>query len=91
MQTTDRHASERLQPVPLGQSLEHGLSTLIRWLLAGTLIVAGLTILAIFCLFLLRIINGVSPLHPLLGLIACALCALINAKLFSLASHVLVV
>lgn len=67
------------------------MSTLIRWLLAGTLIVAGLTILAIFWLFLLRIINGVSPIHPLLGLIACALCALIGAKLFSLASHVLVV
>ena len=89
MQTTGRRASERLQPVPLGQSLEHGLNTLIRWLFAGTLIVAGLTILAIFCLLLLRIINGVSPLHPLLGLIAYALCALIGAKLLSLASHVL--
>jgi hypothetical protein len=65
------------------------LNTLIRWLFAGTLIVAGLTILAIFCLLLLRIINGVSPLHPLLGLIACALCALIGAKLLTLASHVL--
>lgn len=89
MQTTGRRASERLQPVPLGQSLEHGLNTLIRWLFAGTLIVAGLTILAIFCLLLLRIINGVSPLHPFLGLIACALCALIGAKLLSQAAHVL--
>lgn len=89
MQTTGRRASERLQPVPLGQSLEHGLNTLIRWLFAGTLIVAGLTILAIFSLLLLRIIIGVSPLHPLLGLIASALCALIGAKLLSLASHVL--
>jgi len=89
MQTTGRHSSARLQPVPLGQFLEHGLNTLIRWLFAGTLIVAGFTILAIFCLLLLRIINGVSPLHPLLGLIACALCGLIGATLLLLASHVL--
>ena len=89
MPTTGRHASERLQRIPWGQSLEHGLTTLIRWLFVGTLIVAGLTILAIFCLLLLRIINGMSPLHPILGLIACALCAFIGAKLFSLALHVL--